>query len=196
MSILISKDQGAIIPSRLLYKVCKGGRFKEIGVCFAKDGKIIRSVGFSTVGLALEKCPVDCSALLYFDNPESDYEKEENYSPILSSEDTCFAFCGEMLALSKNRSHESNNKVFSEQVMAESAKDGKEVLFSNPFKWLIGKVARSFVGGIAMDNEGNFVYYNEVLFNQEIGWKWMDSEISEKQSNNYSKPDLDLCLSV
>lgn len=201
MSHLILKPAGVKLVAQELIDLVGSNDFSEIGLVYADSGTLVRIAGdLENVEHACFNIYDNTAAMLYLDNPISNYDAE-HFSPLIVGDRIAFASCGEMLALKESQKNLSNNSVFNKQTMKVVYESNPDLLFTPAFSWMFTKIARSFIGAAVLNCDGEFYLYNRHLFSEHNDLFYMDSVEAENKSDkekSWRKPDLSeiLALSV
>jgi hypothetical protein len=161
--------------NRKEYKSCIEGvsnadrvKHTELGIAFARDGRIQRLVGFKDSDAIIDVllyAKYD-GAIAYFNTPDNEFPFKE-FSPVLINKDYALATCGNALEVKgkafKNR---SNTSVFRDEVIAPCDKVAPDVVITDPFKLLMKGFLRKYVGMAVLEKSGKIHLYNNHVFRE------------------------------
>jgi hypothetical protein len=192
MSILAaipSSVKRQALPYTLPYAFSKE-EYVELGVCYAENGVLTRNVSFKKIREAIDFLLTTSftGALIYANNPLREFG-ENSFSPLLINENYAIASCGNVLQLSELNTGQSNLEVFVDQVLKPCAIDAPDLFQMKPFAWMMGEIARSFVGIAFLKSDGHIQLVHSKLFNKTMtGYFYMDFEFSKNRLIKPYKP--------
>jgi hypothetical protein len=145
---------------------CRVVKHTELGVAFARDGRIQRLVGFKDSAALIDVllyAKYD-GAIAYFNTPDNEFPFKE-FSPVLINKDYALATCGNSLdAKGKAFKNRSNTSVFRDEVIGPCNNVAPDVIITEPFKLLMKGFLRKYVGMAVLDKNGNIHLYNSQVF--------------------------------
>lgn len=158
-------------------------RYTEIGLAWTYKGAFQRNVtikSIKSVSEYIHGLPFE-GAIIYANNPDRAFDPIGN-SPIIIPNSCAFAACGNMLELTTFHDGKSNAQVFAEQVLLPCCSSAPGITSMSQFAWMMGIIARKYVGVAFLHPEGDISLIHSHLFSKDqSGFFYMNFERAKSQ---------------
>lgn len=177
MSTLLIKTISAKLSQSRLEKIFPD-EYKEMGLCFAKNGRVSRRIFSNKEQLfTFAKMLDGCGALIHCDNPDIDYPKNQ-ISPFVLKSKLGVVSCGDIVNIKDNENYKDRSQLF---VWCEEYMFPIETVDLIANHWMINQFLREYVGLAFLKFDGTISIIHSGIFWKDQGLYWMNYDEEEKR---------------